>query len=251
VPASLTAGAIGNVAFGFNTTDPWPAGGVLQVTFPAGFDPFAASFVSSTGLSGTFHPPSVAGQVVSLFRTAGSNFLPGSVSITLGNIRNPRVSGPTGTFSLATTTAPLAPIDTGSAAGVTITAGTLPNPNVAPASFLASATGNVTVSFDTNNPWPADGTIRIDFPAGFDVSTATFVGASGPPGAFAIGVSGHTVTLTRSGGFTFIGTGSQLTLGAIQNPAASGTTGTFTLTLTDASGAAIDVGTAPGVTLTP
>lgn len=252
ISASLTAGATGNVTVGFTTTDPWPAGGELRVTFPSGFDPFFASFVGATGPDGTFFPPNVVGQTVSLSRTGGSTFVPGSVSITLGGIRNPPVSGPTGSFSLAS--APSfgqAAINTGTVPGVTITPGTLPGPSVMPASLVVGETGNVTVGFDTNNPWPFDGTIRIDFPAGFDLSAPTFVSASGPPGAFAISQSGRTVTLTRSGGFTYTGTGVGLTLGNIQNPAAPGTTGTFTLTLTDGGGAAIDIGTVPGVTITP
>jgi hypothetical protein len=170
----------------------------------------------------------------------------------LTGIRNPPVSGVTGAFSLATTPAFAQPaINTGTVPGITLNPGTLPNSNVMPASFTAGATGNVTVGFDTNNPWPFDGTIRIDFPAGFDVSGATFVTASGPNGAFSSSVSGQTVTVTRNGGgSTFQGTGVSLVLGPIQNPAA-GTTGDFTLTLAAGGGAAIDIGTVPGVTLTP
>jgi hypothetical protein len=107
------------------------------------------------------------------------------------------------------------------------------------------------VGFDTHNPWPFDGTIRIEFPAGFDVSGATFVTASGPNGAFAVGVSGQTVTLTRSGGSTHQGTLISLVIGNVHNPGTSGTTGSFTLTLTDGAGAVSDVGIVPGVTLTP
>jgi subtilase family serine protease len=252
VPSTLTAGDTGTITIGFTTTDPWPAGGELQVIFPAGFDPFFVFFVGATGPDGTFITPNANGQTVRLPRTDGSTFLPGSVSITLGGIRNPPVSGTTGSFSLATTaTFGGQPINTASVPGVTLTPGALRNPSVMPVSFVAGATGNVSVGFDTNNPWPFDGTIAIDFPTGFDVSAATFETATGPPGAFAIDVSGQTVTLTRSGGFTYQGTGVNLVLGGIQNPAAAGTTGSFTLTLTDGGGAAIDLGTAPGVALTP
>jgi len=98
--------------------------------------------------------------------------------------------------------------------------------------------------------WPADGMLVIDFPAGFDVSAASFFGVSGPNGTFTVGVSGQTVTVTRSGGSTFAGSAT-ITLGAIQNPGTTGTTGSFSLVTTTSTGGAIDTGTAPGVTITP
>jgi subtilase family serine protease len=248
-PASLVAGAVNNVNLEFTSSNLWPGDGTFRVVFPAGFDVSGASLLGSSGPNGTFSI-AVSGQTVTLTRIGGGDPFGGSASIALSGVRNPTASGTTGTFSFTTTTAGGAAIDTGTAPGVTLTTGALTSPSVVPATLVASSITNVDVSFGTANPWPGDGMLLIDFPAGFDVSGASVVGETGPDGTFGIGIAGQTVTLTRSGGSTFSGSAS-ITLGGIQNPSATGTTGPFSLTTTLGGGSAIDVGTAAPVTITP
>src|SRR6266568_3609135 len=104
-PASLTAGATGNVTISFTNSNAWPANGKLVVTFPAGFDVSAVTAGAITGADGTA-TAAVAGQTVTVTRAGGATTTGGgtAVSITLGGTRNPQVSGTTGTFSLSTAT---------------------------------------------------------------------------------------------------------------------------------------------------
>jgi len=264
VPASLTVDERSSVTVTFGTSTPWPADGLLKITFPAGFGLVGGSNVfSASGPDGSFFT-STSGQTLTLIRLGDGTTFSGSASFTFdgsfGGILNPAASGPTGTFLVRTTTlegivvdSERFLIDSGTAPSVTLEPGAITNASVTPASLVAGAVGNVTVNFTTRHIWPPDGTLRIDFPAGFDVSGASFVGTSfGPIGTFSLAVSGQTVILTRISGadFPFAGSAS-LILGGVQNPATSGTTGSFSLTTTTAGSAAIDVGTAPGVTITP
>ena len=254
VPASLVAGAYSNVTVGFGTSIPWPANGLLRVTFPAGFEIVGASLVSASGPNGSFFT-STSGQTLTLTRLGDGSTFMGSTFITFsgsfGGIRNPGVSGATGTFSVSTTLADGTVVDSGTAPAVAITPGALLSPSVIPDSLVAGAVGNATVGFTSSNLWLGDGTLRIDFPAGFDVSGAGFAGASaGPNGTFSLSVSGQTVTLTRIGGGDPFAGSASITLSGIRNPTDAGTTGSFSITTATGGGAAIDSGTAAAVTLT-
>ena len=250
VPASLVAGALGNVDVSFTTLNPIPANGAIDITFPAGFDVSGATFFSQTGSDGTF-TPSVSNQVVKLTRSAGTATA-GAVSVTLhlGTIRNPRVSGSTGTYLVRTLAAGDVPIDTGTAAASTIDPGALTSTSVTPASLTVGVTGNVVVTLTPTNPWPANGKLDITFPNPFIVTNATFVSSSGSSGGFSVSVAGQTVTVTRDNAGTPTSGAFSITLGSITNGGSTITTGTFTLTTRTNGGVAIDTGTAAGVTFT-
>jgi len=248
-PSSTVAGATGNVDVGFTSANAWPANGKLAVTFPAGFDVSSASFVTATGVDGTMGA-SVAGQTVTLTRSGGTTTGPGTlVSVTLGGVTNPPVSGTTGTYDLSTTTSTGTTIDHGTAPGTTLSPGALSSASVTPDTTVSGATGNVVIGFTMTNAWPSTGKLVVVFPPGFDVSSASFVTASGVDGTMGVSVSGLTLTLTRSGG-TATGPGAtvSITVGGITNPPGPGTTAAYDLTTTTATGAAIDHGTAPGTT---
>jgi hypothetical protein len=251
-PASLAAGATGTVTVSFITQFPWPADGKVSITFPAGFDASGATFGSAVGADGTF-APALVGQTVTLTRAGGTAVLEGrTVTIVLGNVRNPTSFGTTGSFTIATQTAAAVTIDDGTAAGVLIGTGALGGPSVIPATLVATATGNVSVTFTLENPWPADGRLQVVFPAGFNVSAATFGSASGADGSFLVVVSAQTVTAVRSGGTAASGGSAvTVTLISIMNPSTIGVTGTFSLTTQTAATTPIDQGTAAGVTITP
>jgi hypothetical protein len=253
-PASLVAGATGNVVVALTTATSWPANGKLLVTFPAGFNVAGATFVSSTGTTGGF-TASVSSQTVTLTRdNTGTATAPGAMTFTLGAIKNPPISGTTGTFSLATRSNNNNDIDTSSPVpGVAITPGTLTTVSAAPASTTASASGDFTATFTLANPWPADGLLVIVFPTGFDASGATFSAQTGLDGGFSVTPGTTTVTVTRNGAgtTTAANTAVSITLGTVVNPSSTGMTGSYTLTTKNGSGVAIDTASPSGTNITP
>jgi hypothetical protein len=125
-------------------------------------------------------------------------------------------------------------------------------PAVTPAVLVKSTTNSVDVAFTLADPWPADGKLVITFPSGFDVSgVAATATASGADGTFTVAVVGQVVTVTRGGGTnTAAATPVTITLSGVTNPATAGVTGTFALAAQTSAGGTINVGTAPGVTIT-
>lgn len=127
--------------------------------------------------------------------------------------------------------------------------GTLTNVSVTLATALANATGDVTVAFTTAHVWPADGSVRIVFPAGFSLADAKLdsIKGSGVSGTGSLRVSGGEALVTRAQGSTIAaGTAITLVLSAVENPGATSDGGIFAVATRVASGADIDRGTAPG-----
>ncbi len=255
-PASLVAGATGNATVSFTTTNAVLNNGKIKVTFPAGFDVSGAGFGSVGGTLDGTATVSVAGQVVTITRTGGTTLAGGAAgSIVLTGIKNPTVSGSTGTYAITTTNAADANIDTEAAVTAdTITPGALTGTNVEPASLVAGATGNATVSFTTTNPVANNGKIKVTFPAGFDVSGATFGSVGGTlDGTATVSVAGQVVTITRTGGTTLAGgAAGSIVLGGIKNPTVSGSTGTYSILTTTSADVSIDTDAAVTAdTITP
>ncbi len=246
-PASLVAGATANLTLLFTTAGSWGKTGVLSVVFPSSYDVSHASLVSEN-VSGSL-ALGITGQQVTLTRSGGTT-LPAStaVSVVLGGVRIPQVSGTTNAIALATQTSAAVDIDTGSAAGVMLTPSTISNASVVPASTAISATGVVTITGTTTNPWDRAGSIDLQFPSDFNVSGATLTSFMGSSGMFVLSVSGQIVTLTRQGdGTTTDSSTLTIVLDNIVNPNAAITTGSTVLTTRIGNGIAIDRGTAPGV----
>lgn len=125
-------------------------------------------------------------------------------------------------------------------------AGTLTSTNVQPASLLAGATSQVTVSFSTIGVIPPGGKVKVTFGAGFNVAGAnggicpTFPGDGGITG-FITSVADQVVTIARVAGTATTATNAETcTIEGIINPAAAGSTGTYTITTTNPSNVLID-----------
>ena len=239
-PASLEAGATGDVVVTFDTVNAVSAGRIA-VTFPSGFVVTGAGVnAAGTNITGTLTLQSVSGQVVTIQGATISASQAGA-SFTLTGIQNPTITGSSGTFTLQTQDGSGTPVDEGtSVAAVTITAGALSATSVTPASLEASATGNVVVTFTTVNP-VSDGRIAVTFPSGFDVASAG-VDAAGTniTGTLTLqSVSGQVVTI-QGATISASQAGASFTLTGIQNPAATGPTGTFSIETQDGSGIPID-----------
>ena len=119
-------------------------------------------------------------------------------------------------------------------------AAALASTNVQPASLVAGATSTVTVTFTTTTTIPANGKIVVVFGAGFNVAGASGGACPSMDGVFSTGVVGQTVTLTRSTGGVQTAAVESCTIGGIVNPSVSGSTGTYTITTTDASDTPLD-----------
>jgi alpha-tubulin suppressor-like RCC1 family protein len=238
---SLVAGVTGNVRITFTTDNAIPSGGKVRVTFPSGYSFNSGSATAITATTGFTVAPSgvsIAGQVVTL--TGAQAAAAATCTITLSNVKNQPDTGTTGTYTIATLNSSDAQLDLASAvAANTITnGGTLSATNVEPASLYAGASGNVTVSFTTVNPIPADGKIEVTFPSGFVISNGGTTTASSATmdGALAVSVNGQVVTVTRSGGTQQAAAAETLSLTYIRVPTTAGSTGTYTIKTASSSG---------------
>lgn len=240
-PASLVAGASSTVTVSFTTVGTIPLDGKIKVTFPSGFNVASASGAACPSMDGTL-ATSVAGQVVTITRSAGSAQTAAAESCTINNIVNPQVSGSTGTYTIETTSSTDVQVDIDAAVTAdTITAAALTSTNVQPNSVRVGTTNLVTVSFTTVNPIPSDGKIKVTFPSGFTVSGASGGTCTTMDGTITTGVAGQVVTLTRSGGANQIAAAESCTINGVINPTTAGTTGTYTIATTNTSDAEIDV----------
>ena len=212
-PTSLVAGASTTQTITFTT----PAGisipmtGKIRVTFPTGYSLATAGVAAcSVGYAGTV-AFSVSGQVLTLSRTGATTTTAGStaVSCTLTTVRNPQVSGTTGTYSIEVIDDQSTPVLISSdmaIPGDAITAGVLVGtPNVQPENLVAGIKSISTVTFITANPLPANGHIDITYPVtaapGYDVSGASGATCIGTDmdGTFATVVDGQKVKIQRTG----------------------------------------------------
>lgn len=112
--------------------------------------------------------------------------------------------------------------------------------------YVASVT-DYTFRFTAQHAWPADGTIKITFPADVvpGTPTATIAGAAG---TLTVAVAGQDVVLTRAGGALLpAGTPFQVTLSPYTNPSTAATSGAFALQVRTAGALVLDEGTAPGL----
>lgn len=130
--------------------------------------------------------------------------------------------------------------------------GAMTSATVSLASSTASAPTDATISFTSAHFIPSDGKIIVDFPAGFDLSGISGASSAGDiDGSLAVGVTGQSVTLTRSGGTAIAAATAidDLIIANVINPASDGVTGSFTLSSTTSSDAIIDTATAAGATI--
>jgi hypothetical protein len=112
--------------------------------------------------------------------------------------------------------------------------------------YVVGVMGDVTVNFTTINSLPADGKIVITFPSGFilDSGGSTSASSSTIDGTFSVTTASNVVTVARNNDGSQTAAGSQiLTLTNIQNPADTGTTGTYALKTTTSDDKTIDEAT--------
>ena len=142
-------------------------------------------------------------------------------------------------------------------ANATITAGSLSSTDVEPESLVAKSVGTVAVSFTISSPLPAGSSVVVSFPSGFVLSSGAATGITGEEADFeraTVSVSGQSVTIARSRNSPTLNAGStiRLKLTNIENPGESGSTGSYSIRTTDASGIIIEEdATVQADTITP
>ncbi|RKY33949.1 MAG: hypothetical protein DRP78_07115, partial [Candidatus Omnitrophota bacterium] len=245
-PASLAAGASGNVTVSFTTANPIPATGKIVVTFPTSldsgfsFNSGGTSAATSATMDGTLSV-GIASNVITLTRSGGAEQAAGAETITLTYIKNPALTGSTGAYQIKTTNASNADIDEDSSVGAdTITTGSLTSPTVTHASYLAGATSNTTIAFTTANAVEQNGDVQVTFGSGFDISGADYV--SGNTGS-TVSVSPQVLTINLGTALT-ASEAVSIVVSGITNPASLGTTGSYAIETQNASDIEIDSGIA-------
>ncbi len=126
----------------------------------------------------------------------------------------------------------------------TLAGGALTSTGVALDTTDAGSEGDVTVTFTTTNGLPAGGSVRVTFPAGFDVSGVGVESSTGLNGTASAAHAGQVVTVTTdqaTGNLVDASTAVTLVLTGVRNPDAPGATGTFTIETVQADSAVMDI----------
>jgi hypothetical protein len=103
MPEGLVAGITGDIQVGFTTLTSIPVDGKIVINFPTGFvfDSNGTTTATSTTINGALSVGAEAG-VLTITRSDGTIASSGSHSITLTNIKNPTLTGQTGTYLIQT-----------------------------------------------------------------------------------------------------------------------------------------------------
>ncbi|HEY5928114.1 MAG TPA: hypothetical protein VIV11_40785 [Kofleriaceae bacterium] len=247
---NASTGGFGWMQIDFQPENFWPGDGQLIVDLPAGFDASAATF-STSNLDGAFNVSATASRITVTRSGGTSASYPNHVTVRVANVRNPPYGNTPLPITVATRTAAGVLIDTATASD-SISPAALAASSVTFANLAPGASGNVTISFTTTNPWPGDGKLRLlfPFPMVFDISAANVVGQTGIDGTFAASASGGTLVLARSAGSAVpAGTAVSVTVGNVANPATAQAINAFQIVTHTASDAWIDMALPKGVTI--
>jgi len=131
--------------------------------------------------------------------------------------------------------------------------GTLTSTSLTPSSTANTVLSAYTIAFTTVGTTMATGAkVVVVFPTGYDltgISGGTASNLLGLDGTWTASVSSQTLTLTQSSGTTISPGAKSLTIANVRNPAATGSTGTFTLTTTTSASANIQTATPAALTI--
>jgi hypothetical protein len=238
IPENLVGSSTQMHIVQFTTVNPIPPDGKIYVTYPSGFSVASTTAASCTGFDGSVSVATSGTAQVILTRSGGTTSTAGAATeCTLSNVRNRSTAGSSGAYNVTTTNAGDAAIDWSAVAADTyVVPAALSTTNVQPTSLVQLVTSDTDIQYTTAQNIPTNGSLRITFGAGFDLSNVTGGSCVGFDGSLSMATSGQTVILTRSGGTT-VGTGAKTCriLGA-RNPSATGSTGAYAIELRDASG---------------
>jgi len=254
-PASLVAGAVGNVTVSFTIANPLPVDGSIYIYMPQDLgngyvlDSGGTTGITSvSGIDGTF-TISNSNNFITITRVGdGTISTAGAKSFVLTHIKNPDQTGTIGVYTIETRNSSTIDLDRDMAVSAdTFTAGALASTNIEPADLHQNAAGNVVVSFTTANWIPSNGKIVLTFPtslgSGFTFNSGGTTAATSATfdGSLAVSISSNVLTLTRSLGTDATGGSVEsITLSHIQNPSAVGSTGTYSIVTKTSDSSTID-----------
>ncbi len=242
-PASLVAGATSVATVTFTTATTTPIGAKVRVTFPSGFSTASVSAVACASILGT-ETFTTSTNSVDILTALALGEAAGVESCTITGVRNPMVSGSTGTYSIEvldeSTPGAVVSAETAVAAD-TITNGVLTATDIIPENLVVSSTQMHTITFTTANPIPGDGRVVVTYPAGFDTTLANSATCVGMNGSILTTTSTGQVILTRTGGSTTASVQAvECLVKDIRNRNTAGASGVYNVTTTNALGVVID-----------
>ena len=249
------AGTLTTYHFNFTTSGGLPADGKLIIVFPETIGLAGVSASSSTCTFTGGVTTTKIQQTVTLSRTANivvpaNPEEPGAYGCAISGVRNPQVSGPSGTFAIETRTATGEKIDGGTSPSLTILPAALSGLSATPADARTGAVTDYTFGFTTKNPLPANGQIRIAFPAGFALDAVTTASCASMAGNLTVNVVDRVVVLSRTATDP-AGPGTHTcTVAGVRNPRAIGATPTIPIETRTDQATPIDQGDATGPTIT-
>lgn len=236
-PATLVAGATGTATVTFTTATSIPADGKIVVTFANTYEITATpTVVCSPSIDGTLSILQV-GLIVTITRqNDGTIQTSGVETCTITNVKNRSAVGSTSTSTIETQDGTGTQLDVDAAvAADTIIAATLTSTSVQPVSGRPSVTGVVNVAFTMPTELEGSGKIKVTFPSGYVVSGVSSATCSTMTGTFTVSYSGQVVTIVRVPGLAEAAGIEACSISGITNPSTVGTTGTYTITTTDAT----------------
>jgi len=176
------AGTTNEVTVDFTPTNNIPINGKIVIDLPGSYYCLSDTVYGVTGLSGTFSITLSSGDglndIVTIIRnndgaTEGADI---PISITINKVRIPQVSGNTPPFKIYTKTSLDLPVDlTDNIPGVPILPNYLKNIILSQETYIAGELGNFSFTFETTNPIPYDGKIKVVFPALYNTSNSNAV----------------------------------------------------------------------------
>jgi len=255
---SSQASATTTVTVGFDTEQAVPNNGAIVVVFPDAFDVSGVGATAAYGGAVPFdgtNTVSVSGQTVTVTRTGGATTAAGAKTVALTGVVNPATARTdSGLFALRTTDGS-ATIDEGAAVGPAIAPSALTSMSATLARPTVGETGSMTLAFTTASSTPANATIRILMPPGFNLSflgnTAAFSGAVPFTGTGSVSSDGQLITIRRSGGTATAAGAKSITLTGIRNPGHVGLFAPVVVTTLDSSSDLIASGTTSTTVTTP
>ncbi|MFA6358179.1 MAG: hypothetical protein WCY09_05885 [Candidatus Omnitrophota bacterium] len=237
---SLQAGTSTSYTFNFTTVHAIASGGKVEITFDPDYILTSVTPFDVSGVANSTVVPSGGKLIVTMGAavTAGAQ-----VSLAINHIKNPSYVQATTAFTVDTKNALGGILDSGSIAGINITAGALLSVSATPVSTEIASSTDYTFAFTGEHDLPSGGYVQMQFDSAYDLSTAIVLTS----GYSLIAKGSNYIRLQTSE----IRSGSvSIALRNIINPPYVATTSGFTVITQTSSGDTIDMGVCSGITTT-